>query len=443
MTTCKIIFFLTVFYQFSFAGQAENLRVINYVANSIVAHSPNKQYNTVTAQYRDLDPVNTHYATSGSACEAMRFLTNYKYLIGSNDPNYNQTTVTNKINSLLSYITQNQNTQGTYGTDGSRGGFKAFVGSTRYYSIDAAFCGDALLNLYNHTNDQDHLDAAIEAGNFLLKMQDPNSLPFPLEDNSIWDDNGTPVVLGGVIESIDMSNPSYPAIDNALHTKNLIAVKFLNDLYLETNNQDYLDAAKKLLDFLKYGLKNRYEWYQPKSFWTSANGAWNRNSSGFIYADSYAYALRSLSQLPTSFSDTSNEQVGSYLLNTYTLYNTVPSNNPSSDYATNLFWSGYLNPSLSTTGTASEGTYYDVVTAGILYPARNTINTTNVTNQRADFDYLISWLDTLINSSTYGYNIYWAYSFGFPSYINAIETYIDMTTLANIGDATISRYLGN
>lgn len=448
-----------------------HIDVAKYVKDQIIKHSPIKQFNVVTKKPRNLDegldPEHEHYKTVGSACESLRFLVSYSnYKSEATDVELKK-----KIEDLKKFILDLQTKKEVVGAPASIaavGGFRAYpdlmngesIKSTtqRHYSIDAALCGEALLSLYEKNKDKKILAAAEMAGSFLIRMQDPNILPFPFYKNAVWNNKNEPVKLGGYIELVDISDPSYPSFDNKMHVKNLLSVSFMNKLSVLTNKIDYNNSAMQAVAFLKNGLKEGHEFYSPKSLWTKNAVGWERNADGLIYADSFAYALRSLAKLPAEWIDTDRESPSQYLQYVYFKYNSsVKSlNSQYENYSTNLFWSGYLKAVDSEikdskgkiTGKkflrAEAGSYYyDVVTAGILYPTRNIINPQGKALQDADFNYLSQWLAGQIHSQAFSNSIFWAYEFGYPLTISNVDNFIDMTTLANLGEASLQVLLNS
>jgi hypothetical protein len=297
------------------AGERDEEVVYNFV----MTHSPYKQYDPGTETYNPAIG-----RTPSSAGESIRYLRKV-YEITQNS------TILQKIKELADYLVEIQNV--TDETVGWYGGFPSLEGATTYYSIDAVFGGEGLLDAYELTSNDTYLERAEKAAGFLRHMQTRDEVGLVDE------------YYGGFCEYVDSSNGAYLT---RMYTKLLLAVPFLDRLYKITGNVSYVEMRDDSLNFLRNGLTSYYEYFDPPPY---GDKNWHRISVNDVYADSVAYALRALYEYE-GLSDT--------VKSVYDFYQSF------GGYDTRFGWAGYLN----VVDKLNDSNYYDVAVTGLLSEIR-------------------------------------------------------------------------
>ena len=324
----------------------EVLPFVTNAKNWVLTHAPNVMYDAEGESYLTGKMVK-------AGCVPIIFLYNY-YTKVSEDAD-----VLTKIQSLANFAISLQNTNED---EIGYGGYLVQEGGNRYYSIGAAFCGEAMIYAYRLTNDEKYLTSAKLAGDFLRKMQTPNDLPFPFTNNVHRDDNGDPVYYGAFAEFYDSRVNS---IDNSLYTKMLLAFRFLKEIYFETRDEKYIGWANDLSNsILREGLTNGSLYFRPKSFGGNGDGEWHgvKDREIHVYADSMTYALDGL-----YYYEGNSEIVN----DAYKFFNSFTGGEKAPNYDPDICWAGYLKPSTRTTGQDGSP-YYDLVNIGLLMEYRKT-----------------------------------------------------------------------
>jgi len=246
-------------------------------------------------------------------------------------------TYKNRIKSLADYLLSIQCTDATKNW---YGGFISHTSSAYYYSIDAAFGGEAFLDAYQLLNDSAYLTAAERCASFLRHMQTRHLAG--LVDQ----------YYGGFCEYVRSDNGQYYT---GMFVKLLLALPFLKRLYNITGNSLYNTMASDARTFLVQGLTTDYEYYHPLP---SGDNSWHRmyGSGGQytdIYADSYAYALRGLYEY---------EGLTLTVQNVYNRIKGIGGGVQYPDYDPNIAWAGYID----VVNNKPDCAYYDMVIAGLL-----------------------------------------------------------------------------
>lgn len=354
----------------------------------LLAHAPCKQYRPATGGYLPFG------GTPGAACESIRFLRTYHALAewlprAGADP---RPEVASKLVALADWVLQQQHGDSTHPHFGGFASAPDFEGfDNYYYSIDAAFCGDALLEAYDLTGDERYKQGAIAAALFLRRMQNPLDPLDPGYDAysaafMTQDDQGSPHFFGGAMEYYLALGNGTGAYNNSMHSKLLLGWPFLSKLAEVDGTFPYAAWATELRDFLLTGLEEGQEYFVPSSPWLQQPYGWHRvadtDPDMYVYEDSMAYGIRALhSEIVRTGADP--DGLLPVLRQAYETYNGCSHGNP--DYNPDIAWTGYLMPGESPCSTASDSAsgklYYDLSGAGILgvfrsyeYPAAGDIS---------------------------------------------------------------------
>ncbi len=276
------------------------------------------------------------------------------------------------------------------------------------YTIDAAFCGAAMLDAHAVTGEPAYLDAARGFGDFLLHMRDALRRTYP---NS---------KARGFCEYVVVSGGS-PAYDCNVHVKNLIALPTLARLSRATGDPRYAAAAAEGRDFLVSGLDGAWEYADPASdpaVWHRVKGP-RGEPQRYAYGDTLAYALRGLHEYEGASGD---------VRRLYSRFAAYKGEAPATRaFDGRVAFAGYMIPDLA--APDPESAYYDLVTIGILGPLRDEA-------ARKDAARAAAFLD---RQPVEAERLRWGVGFdGAPMGIRDI----DLTTLTALGRHEIARGRG-
>ncbi|WP_159619930.1 hypothetical protein [Ruania rhizosphaerae] len=300
-------------------------------------------------------------------------------------------------------------------------------GSQLYYTtFGNASCGRALLAAYELTAEPAYASAAVDIGEFLLRMQDPRDYYESYGAEPFLDNTGQPTAPpGGFFDQVSSWNNLFATMS----LWNMTAVEFLSELEHALGSTDgrYAAAAADGRAFLEEGLDLGTDWYtadfdspataQNRIVAMSANSAnckdnrWHRKgacdyvdglpSGGSLGTDMIEYAMASLYRYEREVNGqaSATAAVGDH----YERYTSIPGTHTASstdplncvddthagavdpyyppdnqgttgtgdpwDYDPHLSFGGYVRSS-GTDLTTAEAKYYDIVGFGILADVR-------------------------------------------------------------------------
>lgn len=258
------------------------------------------------------------------------------------------------------------------------GGFRLAPTDSRASAFGTATAARAILAAYKVTRDSKYLTAAIAAGDFLLRLADPNSYWFPkygvdpitrTVGSSTWN---------GFCDRVNANDQ----ITTTNTTWNLLAAVYLHELYTETGVVAYETAATQARDFLAHAVLNGYDYFAV----TSTNGAYVSttwpNDTNHVYADHQFHRLGDMAGTGTVGTD--QVEYGIVCLwalgydieavkTAYQTYRDLPHDDPTSPfgaaYDAGACFAGYFRLTgdvLGDTGDRHFGSYYDSQGAGEL-----------------------------------------------------------------------------
>jgi hypothetical protein len=254
----------------------------------------------------------------------------------------NQAAILAEIQSLANFILTQQCTNAS---KKAYGGFASAVGSTQYYSVDAARCIPSLLRAYALTKTASYLSAAILAGlTFLYNMQ---HLPAQLGVHDKY--------YGGFARYVDI-NDNWSRQMDVEPIYGFIGLQMLAQTYDVGNALTYNAIMSDAIGFLRSGFEQLYLWFDPKP---NGDGKWHRVGLGEtqVYDDPVSFALLGL-YIYEGWS-TSCQRVYNFI-ETIRASAQYPAYNPA------VCWPGYLDVVTRFPACA----YYDAVTSGILAKIR-------------------------------------------------------------------------
>jgi len=343
----------------------------------------------------------------GSACEVIRFLA----VLARNDPSDAEAMA--KAKTLADWV---------IGLQDMRDGSPTFGGvpstpdlpapANRYfYAIDAGFCGGALFAVYDLTKEDRFLRSGLRFADFLVHMQSGAGRPYSRPA-------GEP---DGFCEFVVNAGQGV-AWNCDRHVKNLSALPVLRRAAVLSGNPRYEIAAKSAREFLVDGLAGAWEHADAKALadcgQTPCQGVWRRvqgpqgQPDTFVYGDTLAYALRGLFEY---------EGPSPAVRKLYDTFAGYRGRDPKSRrYDGRIAFAGYMHPANASPDAFSA--YYDLVTLGILHGLRRALRPEHfavadgVLRQRLASAARLSW------------------KMEFDLSLPAGE-FIDLTTLANLGEA--------
>lgn len=371
-------------------AKAANTQLLSDIKGFVLEHAPYKHYDPITDTHFE-----TTKRTSAAACEAITFLSNYysDYQADS--------AVKDKMIELADWVKSIQASDKStvyYGGVPSTPDLEGASG-TYHYSIDASFCGQAMLDAYRVTNKYKYFVSAKRFGEFLRIMQSPHEYGLIPEG----------ATRGAFCDFIVGANNAWSC---NLKTHNLIGLSFLKNLSTATGNAKYKDYAAKARDVLVEGLRGGWEFGHingSKIEWHRITGPYHEPDH-FVYGDTISYALQGLHGY---------EGLSEDVKDIYELFTGYDGHQPN-NYDGRIALAGYVIPSIQSPDYYSS--YYDIVTLGILSELRNE-------GYSEDFNMSLS----LVNAMD-GDTLYWNKNFDFSIRDTNL---IDITTLVHVGNAII------
>lgn len=245
------------------------------IRGSISRHAPFKQWDVATG-----NPNLTIGRTPGAACEAISFL------VGDWRTNRRKQSI-DDANRLGGWVRQLQDSGSSSAVPGGVPSTPDLAGaaSTYHYTIDAAFCGTAMLDLADATGDVAARTSAMRFGGFILAM--------------MRNETGRPMTAGATgrapCEAVVLGSGA-PAWNCRRYVKNLIALPFLARLERIDPKAGYAAAARDMRATLVPGLAGLWEYADgsttaPK--WHRVVGPHGERDM-FVYGDTLAYGLKGL-----------------------------------------------------------------------------------------------------------------------------------------------------
>lgn len=379
-------------------GEAGGFGSLDQLTEFIVQHAPQKQLD------RQTFIANAEIGrTPGAACESARYLANLV------DRGRASEAAKRKLTELLDWIVQ---LQATDSGKPWKGGVPSTpdlpgAGSSYYYAIDAALCGEAVFRAHAVLGTPALLDSGIGFAEFLVKMQTGPGLPRDRVGNR------------GFCEFVVRGTA--PAWNCASYTKLLIGLVVLKHAYEATGRHEFQAAAARARNFLLPGMTGAWEFADACKGAANCKPSWHRiagphhEKDYFVYGDTLAYGLRGLFLY---------EGASATVRSLYQDYTTYTGAGPkTAAYDPTLGFAGYLVPSQKTADEFSA--YYDLVTVGILNEVKRAVapgdfrKSTALLQSRGLEAAGLSWrleMDQSIRPTRF----------------------IDITTIANVGDALLA-----
>ncbi len=217
-------------------GQAGGFGSLDQLTDFIVQHAPQKQLD------RQTFTANAEIGrTPGAACESARYLANLVERGRASEA------AKRKLTELLDWIVQLQAKDSGKPWNGGVPSTPDLpgAGSSYYYAIDAALCGEAVFRAHAVLGTPALLESGIGFAEFLLKMQTGPGLPRDRGGNR------------GFCEFVVRG--SAPAWNCASYTKLLIGLVVLKHAYEATGRQEFQAAAVSARNFLLPGMAGAWE----------------------------------------------------------------------------------------------------------------------------------------------------------------------------------------
>ena len=375
----------------------------------VLRHTPNKQIDPRTGT-----PNTKIGRTPGSACEVIRFLT----ALARTDPF--DTEARAKAEELAHWVISLQDTRSgspTYGGVPSTPDLPA-PANRYYYAIDAGFCGDALLGLFDLTKDERYRRSGLRFAEFLVHMQGGPGRPYSRPPNA----------PDGFCEFVVNNGPT-PAWNCDRHVKALVALPVLRRAATLSGMPQYEAAARSAREFLVEGLAGAWEYAEAAALAQcrerACPQAWRRikgprgEPNYFVYGDTLAYALRGLfeSEGPSPAVRAHYDQFADYR----------GKDARTRKYDGRIAFAGYMQPATASPDAFSA--YYDLVTLGILHSVRREVRP----DHYAVADRV---LRTQVASAA---QLSWKLEFDLSL---PRGEFVDLTTLANLGEALVGPAAG-
>ncbi|MDQ0679092.1 hypothetical protein QFZ30_002474 [Arthrobacter pascens] len=258
------------------------------------------------------------------------------------------------------------------------GGFRLAPTDSRASPFGTATAARGMLAAYKATKDSKYLTSAVAAGDFLLRLADPNAHWFPKYGvNPITRTVGG-TTWYGFCDRVDGTD----IITTTSTTWNLIAAQYLHELYEETGVTAYETVATQARDFMAYGVLQGYDYFAVESTPST------RVSTVWPFGTSHEYAdhafHRSGDMVGTGTVDTDRVEYGidalwhlgydiEALKAAYVLYKGLPHDTPTTSFGAafdaDRCFAGYFRltgTTLGDTGDRHYGSYYDAQGAGTL-----------------------------------------------------------------------------
>jgi hypothetical protein len=344
----------------------------------------------------------------GSACEAMRFLTK----VVTADPA--ATGARAKLIELADWIVDLQ----------SREQDKPWFGgvpstpdltppANRYhYTIDAAFCGDAMIRAHRLLGSEKYRASALAFAQFIARMHRGQ-------------DAAGAIPRGAGFCEFVVADGGRGTWNCNQYVKNMLALPVLAWASQTSGDPIYSGIAEAARAYLIDGLTQSFEYAQQPATatckgrpcattWRRIDGP-HRERDFFVYGDTIAYALRGLYE----YQGITREVEMVY--NSIVAYK--GSTAKSRPYDGRIALAGYLIPQ---TGAPDDfSAYYDLVTMGILHELR-------LAHWRPHFDIASGVIEKIVAKSA---ALPWKMNFDLS--LPAVE-FADTTTLANLGEAMLA-----
>jgi hypothetical protein len=312
----------------------------------VIKHAPQKQIETATGK-----PNAKIGRSPGSACEVMRFLARAietgTATEGARD----------KLLSLADWIMSLQSSdtgKPWLGGVPSTPDLPA-PGNRYYYTIDAAFCGEAMLRTFQVSADERHLKSAVDFADFLVAMHQGTAR------------QGGSAATGFCEFVIGTGRGTWQC---DTFVKNLIALPVLRDVARQTGQERYNATAARARAFLVQGLAGAWEYAEASGGAACKSGScapvWRRvqgphkQRDYFVYGDTLAYGLRGL------FDYEGASPTVRKLYADFAGYRGKGAKTKS--YDGGIAFAGYMRPDVREPDDFSA--YYDLVTLGILHKLR-------------------------------------------------------------------------
>jgi hypothetical protein len=250
----------------------------------------------------------------------------------------NQAAILAEIQSLANFIVSQQCTNAS---KKAYGGFASSIGSTQYYSVDAARCIPSLLRAYALTKTAGYLSAAILAGlTFLYNMQ---RQPVALGVHDKY--------YGGFARYVDI-NDNWSRYMDVEPIYGFIGLQMLAQTYDIGNAATYNSIMSDAISFLRSGFEQLYLWFDPKP---TGDGNWHRVGSPEtqVYDDPISFALLGLYTY---------EGWSASCQKVYAFIQTIRASAQYPAYNPYICWPGYIDVVTRFPACA----YYDAITTGIL-----------------------------------------------------------------------------
>lgn len=311
---------------------------------------------------------------------------------------------------VISHQSNNRNSA-AYGGVPSTPDLKA-PANRYYFTIDAAFCGLAMFDLYGLTKDKAYLNAGLKFARFIQNMH-RQALRQSRNKRA-----------NGFCEFVLVPKRK-PLWNCNLYVKNLIALPLLKQATKLSGKKSFQKTAETARNFLVTGLKGAWEYADFKTLKSkrkrrSLKGIWRRiegpyrEKNFFVYGDTVAYGLKALHDYEGVSKDLE------FLYNKYVSYTGKAQN--TKNYDARIAFAGYMKPKEAAPDEFSA--YYDLVTLGILHQVRKTLN---------DEHYKIA--DAVLKSKVKNVNtLSWKMELDLTI---KEDGYIDLVTLANLGNALL------
>jgi hypothetical protein len=319
--------------------------LLDDVRAQVIAHAPYKQWDMASGR-----PNATIGRTPGAACEAIAYLARDAAATGSAEARA-------RAADLASWVIGLQQAGSGMPVPGGVPATPDLPGaaSTYYYSIDAGFCGSAMLDMASATGEARYLASARGFGSFVLAM--------------MRDATGQAMPAGatgrGPCEAVVQTTEGRPAWNCRRYVKSLALLPLLGRLDRTYPAAGYGIAARDLRATLMPGLKGLWEYADgPASSprWHRIEGPHGEKDM-FVFGDTVSYALRGLHEyegvtddLRATYADMARPRTRDARTTSY---------DPRAAYA------GYVVADSRAADPYSR--YYDIVTLGHLRGVRRAI----------------------------------------------------------------------
>jgi hypothetical protein len=376
----------------------------------VLRHAPYKQVDPQTG-----NPNKNIGRTPGSACEVIRFLA----VLARTDPSDSEART--KAEELARWVISLQDARSGSPTNGGVPSTPDLPAPANryYYTIDAAFCGNAMFALYDLSKDDRYRQSGLRFADFLVRMQSGPGRPYARPA-------GAP---DGFCEFIVNSGPT-PAWNCDRHVKALIALPVLRQAAILSGKPHYEASARSAREFLVEGLSGAWEYAEAAVLAQcrerACPQAWRRvkgpkgEPDTYVYGDTLAYGLRGLfeSEGPSLTVRTLYDQFAGY----------KGKDAKTRQYDGRIAFAGYMHPASASPDPSSA--YYDLVTLGILHGVRLAVRP----DHHAVADRVLrSKLATAAQLS-------WKMNFDLSL---PRGEFVDLTTLANLGEALVGPAAGS